>query len=274
MKPGTVKGSEEQVRNVVSHYLKLQGQLSQTTNGLNQATFSKDEVIELITSIRTKANGVGESLSNYVPRTVYNQVRSGDSIIAMTVFQMPELLELILEHNTVFEVLKIYQACRTIKDIIDGSPRLQAQLFLRPVTSIFGPFARLKFHPLLDCDHRFQGEAWFLGEQCQISISSQRTDTFRRLPHVGRMWKSMQICQPPLMSIAIAHHDILYDGGCDCRQEISTGRPLTFGDLYEKAKEMLSIWYHCCMCGKELKHKSEVVFVEGSLDLEASDMER
>ena len=61
----------------------------------------------------------------------YNERRTGDSTTAIRVFDIPELLELILENLDVLDLLSFYRCNRSIRDAIDASSKLQQQLSLR-----------------------------------------------------------------------------------------------------------------------------------------------
>lgn len=252
---------------VVSEYCELQSNLSGTLQniGTSKASFSRDEVVGLIRSIQTKVNGIGESLSVFVPTKVYNQVRQKDSTTAMTVFQIPELLELILRYNTVFEVLAMYQTCRGIRAIIEASPRIQTQLFLRPENASLGPHTTRKRHPLahLPLARRswFEMECLKQGGNLTIYVSfgiSELVSRGKDLPTVGHLWKRMQICQPPLMSIPVplmCWKCLPQNGGAQFQnKEFATGRPLTFGDLYDKANAIFQEADDavCSVCGGTL----------------------
>ncbi|KAK3680370.1 hypothetical protein LTR37_021280 [Vermiconidia calcicola] len=151
--------------------------------------------------------------------------------IATQVFAVPELLEMILEHVDVRDVLDAYRINRSTREIIEASPKLQTKLFLRPANAEGMNLLRLKE----ECN----AEGWNplqLKEDClpglwlhQCASTGTVTAAFEgpRLPLIGARCLKMFFCEPPIKKM-IMHCDCLpRDDGCFKRVVLESFSGLT-----------------------------------------------
>jgi hypothetical protein len=261
-------GSEEQVRVVLSDYHDLQSQLSKTVSAISDDKISKAEVLHQLAAIQAKVNGFDLYLSSTVAARYYNERRSPESTVAKNVFHIPELLELILEHASIFDILNVYQTCRGLKEIVEASPKLQIQLLLRLIGELVDPLAYLQMHLLRA--NEWLDDQWFIMKidwnpksRITARFKSHRGD--EALPQVGAVWKRMRICQPLLMSMRV----VVECANCAVNRYyteetpevyFSTSKELTFRDLYDNATDILKSRECCAFCDWPQCPGSSVLF--------------
>jgi hypothetical protein len=184
---------------LTNHY-NLQSQLSNAIDAINNDNFSKIEILHQLSAMQENVTGASSILSSIIPAELYSERRLSDSTIAQEVLQIPELLELILKHTSFWDVFNIYKTCRGLRAIVEVSPKLQAQLFLRPASTAVHKW-RKPVHPLSGSIPYFEVTTF---ANMEVVIVSFRQFTISRgLPKIGTLWKGMQICQPPLISMYI-----------------------------------------------------------------------
>lgn len=266
-------GLEEQMSVVLSDHFNLQAQLSNTALSIESKTLNKDDLVHLA-AIQKKAESVGTSLTYTIPTKLYNAHRSPDSLTACKILVLPELLESILAYNSVFDILKVYQTCRQLKAIIDESTPLQTQLFLRKARISSPISTKLQLHLLNHAIPDFIIVPSTVNMDGTFHIIIQFSAHERKLAAVGQMWKRMLICQPPLTSVKVeascgccASHDYLPLRNLAADMSSSCGG-LTFGDLYDKAEELLMKMADSqeCICSPEVPFHAFDVSFEASLN--------
>ncbi|KAK4957176.1 hypothetical protein LTR10_005134 [Elasticomyces elasticus] len=85
--------------------------------------------------METYVQGLDAFFSDFLSPVFYNEKQPlhamGDTSAAQKVFDLPELLELVLEYVEEVDILRFHQVNRSARASIDGSPRLQSRLSLR-----------------------------------------------------------------------------------------------------------------------------------------------
>lgn len=112
--------TDDDMRQVLAAYYDLQSGLANLPN-----TATPNEISQHLATSQQKVDAFGDFLSIAVPTRIYNERRSTNSSTALKVLLIPELLELILEHATIYDILHFYGLCRGVKAVIDASSKLQ-----------------------------------------------------------------------------------------------------------------------------------------------------
>ncbi|KAK4892527.1 hypothetical protein LTR27_008991 [Elasticomyces elasticus] len=209
---------------------------------------------ELASTIRDLEQAIEDQksfFSDLLKPVFYNHQQSRDHqncTAAQKVFDIPELLELILQDLRIPHILSFQQTCRSAKACIDNSPRLQSALSLRsdPTDSpLRMPFAR-----------RFKG--FFSNSTEEVMLNDATTkivsinfgfvppkkQSLQKLPSIGSCYRRMYVVQPPITSANIT---------LICCRSLHGDRPtqlqaengITMGDIYDATKEM---YEKHCMC--------------------------
>lgn len=132
-------------RQVLSNYHELQANLAEHIAAIKGGHCDTAAVLHQLEAMQRNVTGIGNFLSCVVPNKFYTERKHKTSTIAERVLQIPELLDSILEHGNIFDILNMRQTCHQIQGTIDASPRLQTRLFLRPEGDLTRPVSD---HPL------------------------------------------------------------------------------------------------------------------------------
>ncbi|KAK4892519.1 hypothetical protein LTR27_008983 [Elasticomyces elasticus] len=93
------------------------------------------DVAKTMEDLETCVQGLDAFFSDFLSPIFYNEKQPlhamGDTSAAQKVFDLPELLELVLEYVEEVDILRFHQVNRSARASIDGSPRLQSRLSLR-----------------------------------------------------------------------------------------------------------------------------------------------
>ena len=193
---------DDDKRKLLAHQQNAQADISTLISDLQIRECSVDEAVTRLLATQNDVKGLDESLRNLLEPIYYNERRSEGSTAAQKVFDVPELLELILLHHvTISDVMSVYQVSRGLRDIIDGSSKLQSRLFLkttsetsdkRAVLSIRLPsFTCVKMYSLRGDDGiRVSARVWMSRGKC--------------LPAIGPRWRRMLLSQPPMQEAEVS----------------------------------------------------------------------
>lgn len=237
-------------RSVLSQYYELQVRLSDHAAAIRNESFDTAQLLRQVEAIQRNLKDIGNFLSCTVPNKFYHERRTATSETAARVFHIPELLELILEHCTTFDLIEMRKTCTGIKATIEASPKLQGKLFLRPEGALVDlldeeswlqgiqahPKSRLLNNPL-DPSAWFEVHHDYAGGR-HVTITFTPDQSGKQLPHVGDLWKRMLICQPPITTVDVVRECAKHHRFCQLEsypRDPSDERPLTFGDLYDEA---------------------------------------
>lgn len=261
-----------QAATALKNQFELEKQMSNALNQLNSGSLT-----DLKATLLSAQSNVGE-LSQYFSHKFrqhshfYNERRAEDSTTACKVFDIPELLEMVLQYLDVTDVLSIYQCSRNIRDSIDGSSQLQQQLSLRaaPVNShLHFPLRNLTHdlfgHPSIGFstqEHIVQGRRRSLHERKADPIDDPTAEVHacfyllsgQVLPGVGSRIRKMFITQPPIEEMYISldccpsyeYPDYAFapQPSTPVREIVKKGG-LTVGDLYDRTKKLLDEHRYC-----------------------------
>ena len=263
----------------MSHQISLEQEIADTLKKVESGEYSSAELKSSLLSVQSHVTGLGGHFSRQLRTNpeFYNERKPEGSTIACRVFDIPELLEMILEHLTIPDLLKFYQCSTSIRDSIESSSKLQSQLSLRPVSSnsyLHLPVRHLtKFVPLDAFDENITGlqTGFFSSEQFPRRRPSRKYEhkneaqdrtveihaSFyllpgQRLPRMGSRVRRMFITQPPLEEMTVALNCCpIYDYGPTGlespkpERKVSREGGLTVGALYDRAEELLDE-HRCC----------------------------
>ena len=257
--------------------MDLEHKIAETLKKVASGEYDSAELTSTLLSAQGHVNELGEYFRQNLRSNpeFYNERKPENSAIACRVFAIPELLEMILEHVKIPDLLNFYQCSVSIRDSIEASSKLQTQLSLRP--------APLKSHltlPVRNMTKFLPGDA-FNDRHFQIGFSSteqfsrrrpsrrheNRNETKERtveihasfhllpaqfLPHIGSRIRQMLITQPPLEEMTVALDCCpIYDYGPPTfdspkpERKISRAGGLTVGALYDRAEELLDEHRFC-----------------------------
>ncbi|KAK3661636.1 hypothetical protein LTR56_000124 [Elasticomyces elasticus] len=182
--------------------------------------------------------------SSFLKPVFYNHQQSRDHqncTAAQTVFDIPELLELILQDLRIPHILSFQQTCRSAKACIDNSPRLQSALSLRadPTDSpLRMPFAR-----------RFKGFFFNITEEVMLNDVTNKKITInfgfvppkkpslQRLPSIGSCYRRMYVVQPPITTADISLI-CCRTSHVDSPTQLQSESGITMGDVYDMTKDL------------------------------------
>ena len=262
---------EDPKRKVLVQYFKLQSSLNlanQPSHNIQQANVLTHNASTAIADI----DGIGEYLSSHVEAIYYNERRLPDSTKATEVFQLPELLEMILEHTDFIDILHMSETCHGIRDIIYASRKLQVGLFLKPVDQsdeqqmdfqsplirygkkrryYYGGYS-VEFDMGGDEDSIDSDSEEDSVDEFSLHIRFEKVGSGHGLPRIGKSWTNMILCQPSIKTVEITAQ-------CDCGASDGTDsdvvrltKGFTLGALLGQAKKAFvrgCLW--CKLAGTE-----------------------
>lgn len=264
--------SKTQDRKVRSTYHELPAKLAEHIAAITDGRHNTAAIIGHFEMIQNRITAIGNLLDTPVPTG--SDEGAEKSTVAKQVLHIPELLELILGHCDSISLVNMRSSCRTFCDIIDASTKLQQRLFILPA----GDLVELVHANAADDDHvtdlirhhpKSKPDSWFWifddindGLDLYIRFEPGANGGCRcRLPHVGSLWRKMLVCQPPVMKVTIVKKCRNHEFETICKEgNFSTGKPLTFGDLYDEASR---IFGEDVMCDESIcKHWVDLEYVD------------
>jgi hypothetical protein len=239
-------------RKVLAHQRKLQADLAGTIKEVGGGGCSYEEIISKLSAMQEDTAAFGEYLRVQLKPKYYHEIRTDDSTIATTVFDIPELSELILLRAEVQDIMAIQQVNKNLRDIINTSSKIQTKLYLKPederdpehedYLDEFRAYYR---------SHFSKGgvpgfKVWTYGARVEATFKRKKVPG--GLPEVGERWMKMFICQPPVKTLFVDKVCASCRIGGNEQGEISSEYGLTVHELYEKAKEVFATRSTCFIC--------------------------
>ena len=122
--------AEEENRVVMTHYVKLCCALEEinikSVDGVDQVALTA-----ALQQIQQAAYGLNRYLPLRLAPKYFNELRLHNSTLADKTFNIPELLEHILQRPDHRDVVSMTQVNKTLRDIIGASAKLQTRLYLK-----------------------------------------------------------------------------------------------------------------------------------------------
>lgn len=257
---------KEMHRAGLSHQVSLEDTIATALKQVESGEYDTTALKTVLQSAQHHVNELGGFFSERLKKhpELYNERKPEGSSIAAQVFDIPELLEMILGHLPVSDLLKFYQCSRSIRDSIEASSKLQNQLSLRPAPA--GSHLKL---PLSDLAYvGFTSIEQF--QRRQVPQRLEKKDEVKDrtveihahfnvlpgqvLPRIGSRVRGMFITQPPLeeMTVNVECCPIYVEWqtsesveSCKSVRTVTRVGGLTLGALYDRAEELLDAHRFC-----------------------------
>jgi hypothetical protein len=234
------------------HHRHLTLDLTSHVDGVRMRTINTDELVRCLELCDHDVDGLGEYFRDELSPIYWNVRRADDSTMAQTVFGIPEILETILSTCEVLDVLRFYQICKVVRDIVGGSSKLQIHMCLKAAaegTPRRHPFGTYHL-PSFNCTFA-TAATWPPGNTIESFLGSIAIDMDPDgvyLPRIGERLQDMLICQPPIHRVLLRESCPLDDnemfGDIEYTQlESKTG--VTIRDLYAMAERLMDLHNDC-----------------------------
>jgi hypothetical protein len=293
---------EDPRRKVLAHYFNLQTSIQLLTNQVAHTGSRANVQTYNAAAVNADINGIGEYLSSQLEPIYYNERRQPDSAKATKVFNIPELLEMILESTEFIDILHTSETCRSIRDIIYASTKLQVRLYLRPME--LPEDAEMEFEsPLVNkyearhflfkgysvttktnltspeelnyLAQFFDDRSYNTAEETKLYITFEEISWSRLQRRIGKSWKDTIICQPP-----IKHMFVIPECGCfatrndrNKSKSISSESGFTLDELLALAKKLFKRGCIICYLTKEADKRYEKGWDETSVSEDSDEIE-
>lgn len=147
--------SPDEKRSVLSHRHSINERIESLLQSIQKGC-SLAQIEHEAVAVRRHISGFEEYLSKTIEPHYYAEHRKQDCTIAMEVFKIPELFELIAQNLDDVDLMGCYPVCRTFRDTIENSTKLQMNLFQRadskskPMVCQIPPSSRTSFRACKD----------------------------------------------------------------------------------------------------------------------------
>lgn len=222
------------MRKELCHQQELHAILTKLGAACSQGKTSTPSILRTIQSAQRVVDGLADFYSAFLGPIFYNErshIPIGGVPVAMKVFEIPELLEYILEYVSIPDIMSFQQVSRSIYALIDHSPALLRRLSLRAE-----PYGSDIKTPFKNFTHGAKG-GFYCGwerhaEPEKVVVRAGFHKAGAGLPYIGTRWCRMFICQPPIkwMNVHLP---------CCSRQRgvqteiVCSAEGITIGDLYD-----------------------------------------
>lgn len=170
--------------------------------------------------LTTSSTGLHDFFSDFVSTFLYNErqqcAASATSAAspARRVFDIPEVLEIIIGNLKVGDILRAMQVDKTMCAAITSSPVIQEILHLRPSSSrlLETPFTanplsyelcRRKKKKKRNPSEAFPGFTCYSGSHEDMGLVEFVAEFAAELPRIGTRCRSMLVCQPPIHQMGV-----------------------------------------------------------------------
>lgn len=236
---------------VLSHHRNVNQHVEAAFAGIEAGDFT--QMKQHLVEIERGLLGFEKYLSTTIEPEYYAEHRQPSSETATKAFNIPELLENILQNLGVVDVMRCYAMNRAFRDTIENSTKLQTSLFLHPAPQdepVRVPFDFQSF----SCTIYPQIFPHNYGT-ISVTIRAEADEDFA-LPTIGSRWKRMLVRQPPVRKmhyrIECSHKSVsaMIRGPAPNPEHrsnhiIVSEEGLTVHDLYEAAKTLIDEHRDC-----------------------------
>ncbi|KAI5369866.1 Putative F-box domain-containing protein [Septoria linicola] len=292
------KQRDDEMRAALDHQANLDAALKRLSNLADSSASVSSAILRaVLKQAQSSAAGLDGHLRNTGRPSLYaERCPDGARELAQRVFDVPELLELILSKLPVLELLKSYRVNRQWHSAIESSANLQRQLSLRPDT-VDGYFQNV-FQGRI-CGEVLPGFGTRSGFSTHRGLSSREetipgneilfkadfassTDYYAMPGKCGTRIRKMYVCQPPIKEMNtyveccrynFNHHTDDHDRPSAV---VRNEKGLTIGDLLDKTNEMLDLHKYCqnaevFMLDDETGEVKNEVSFRGTVELKEDD---
>ena len=190
------------VQAALGHQQKMQHTIFSLQRQQASSTVRDDSLTRQLTELETGVQGLQKFFSDFLKPDFYIEKQPLDqpegTPAAQRVLELPELLELVMDYLTIPDMLRFQQVNRSAKASIEGSPRLQTALALRPVSpdgTLRFPFAENLFAPAagFTCNSNVMSRGSYAaaGINDPIRLTAHFTSRDGDLPKLGSRCRSM-----------------------------------------------------------------------------------
>ena len=277
------------IRNAVASQQDLKATLNALLKDASRNITDSDELVQKLTKMLANVDGLDHMLGEVAHPSYYNEFCPADSDhLAQKVFNIPELLELILIKLDVRDLLVVQQVNRPFFNAVETSIKIQRKLCLQkdPKSHHQTPFQcpSANSFPGFSCNSTARNVA---GRQTKADGTSDEevTAMFAQKVKIGSRIKQMLICQPPVQDMEVfalccRHMPYMpdrreYPMPSGAITSISKAGGLTVGDLHRVAMKIMEEHRLCPNATLHAHHDSgEVnvcVYFQGRVTLNADD---
>ncbi|KAK5712360.1 hypothetical protein LTR15_011940 [Elasticomyces elasticus] len=244
---GVAKALEHQQKlgHAISLLRRQQGALGVSSERAN------GDVANIMADMETFVQGLDAFFSDFLSPVFYNEkqplLAMDDTSAAQKVFDLPELLELVLQYVEEVDVLRFHQVNRSARASIDGSPRLQSRLSLRidstdkPRRYPFGNVNSMT--PMISgfrCNPSTPGRRYHVDApgpfpEDRVLVDARFEIPVSRVGKIDTRCRSMHIAQPPIKDVQLRLRccdKALLD---EHKNGIHSDLGVTIGDLWDAA---------------------------------------
>lgn len=205
-------------KSVRDHYQRLSSRL-----GALRQLSSTDRTLgdDLLTQLVEDAEGVGKYLAHSLGvNFLKGQPNEASAAKAQQVFDIPELLEMILLKLPPSSIFAAQQACQTFSALITSSPKIQHHLGLKADLQAnfstcfnersFDAWGKFQCHPAFDSSATRSAWRRFRNVQSEDESDPKTLEITAnfinrsKLPRLGERCQSMLICQPPIYEMEVS----------------------------------------------------------------------
>ena len=229
------KGTQSDLLDVLKKQQRLEATLSQLRKGYEDDSTCQPEtsaVSELFEMARCMVEETKElAIANLDWDPVATMPSARSSVTANRVFEVPELVEMIITDLPAKDILAAAQSFKAMSRCVLSSTKVQAILGLRCTadgffqSKFFCESHRVRFAhlPGLRCTISTRDDSWSSRPKLhngkykdEVTISAS-FETYERPPKIGSRGRAMLVCQPPLLEMQVS---------VSCCSSSSIDRPL------------------------------------------------
>ncbi|KAK3696626.1 hypothetical protein LTR37_017879 [Vermiconidia calcicola] len=232
-------------RDALAHQKNLEANVDSLITGLEQGykdSYDLGYFKSRLLSAKADAQGLGAYFGGFLEPLYYNERRNESLTIATKVFDVPEILELVLGNLDVEEIFIASETCSTFRDTIAASSKLQTLLHLRAApaaeTSVKTISSSGLRTPQFDCALSiFDPNGTVVRIDASFVTSGKQPGG--HLPTVGRRRGNMLVCQPPITRMSMQHGCWTWAAVDQPFRGVVAKSGLTIGDLWDAADELI-----------------------------------
>ena len=232
------------MRSAIKHFFELKQAISKMSR-FQDTCYKSAAIYEMqqtnLKSIEASTEGMHDFIASFAHPELFieRSASNGADRVAQKVFNVPELLELILIETDTNTVRTMCEVSQTIRANINGSRQLQRLAFTLADQS--GP---LRFPSILSGRSEFKMHAQreYSGlDSCYFLVNiralfpRQYKVKGTKMPYVGDAILATLICQPPLTQMDYTFHCCQ---GLQWHGRLRVPSGITVGSLYAKAKQI------------------------------------
>ena len=215
---------------------------------------------------------IQQHISNtFPPEAFVHQCPPHALDIAQTAFDVPEMLEMILSHLGISDLLTSRLVNSQFQSAIDGSPSLQRRMMLLPSDSsdLYAPFAHESL-PGFNCKVKPKYDDVSHSQSIELYMWFANP-----LPKIGPLGRKMLVVQPPIFEISF-----LLDCGCwrgeEYRGKFTSHDGITIGDLLRAAAQVKFCHTECPFVyarhiDPETGHRNAQLYFKATITLRSDD---